>query len=192
MVKEITGHILKSIEKILADVNQEDVKKFIDKIINSKNIFIVGAGRSGMVAKAFAMRLMHLGFNVYVVGETITPSVKPEDLVIAISGSGKTTSTLTVTQTAKKYGASIISVTSYEDSPIAQLSDCIVKIKGREGLLSNDYTLRQLSGEHEPLSPLGTLFELSSMIFLDSVIAELMRLLNKKEKDLREKHANLE
>lgn len=192
MVKEVTKQIVESIDKILADVNQDDVKKFIDKIIHSRTIFLVGAGRSGLAARAFAMRLMHLGFNVHVVGETITPSVKPGDLVIAVSGSGKTSSTLTVAKTAKEYGIGVISVTSYEDSPLAQLSDCIVKIKGRESLLSNDYTSRQLTGEHEPLSPLGTLFELSSMIFLDSVITKLMRIYNKREQDLRGNHANLE
>lgn len=192
MVKETTKHILENVEKILAGVNQEDAKRFIDKIVHSKNIFLTGAGRSGLVAKAFAMRLMHLGFNVYVAGETITPSVKPEDLVIAISGSGKTISTLTVAQTAKKYGTGVVCITSFEDSPLARVSDCIVKIRGRESLLSNDYTSRQLTGEHEPLTPLGTLFELSSMVFLDSVITELMKICNKREKDLREKHANLE
>jgi 6-phospho-3-hexuloisomerase len=192
MVSEIVKSIIENVGKILSEVDENEVKKFIEKIKNSKNIFVVGAGRSGLVAKAFAMRLMHLGFNVFVVGETITPSVKSSDLVIAVSGSGKTTSTLAVAKTANDFGVSIISVTSYENSPLAQLSDCTVKIRGRGGLLSDDYTSRQLTGEHEPLSPLGTLFEISAMVFLDSVITELMKIYNKKEKDLSEKHANLE
>jgi len=192
MVKDIVKNILENIGKILSEVDETEVKKFIEKIIHSRNIFLVAAGRSGLVARAFAIRLMHLGFNVYVIGETVTPSVKPGDLVIAISGSGKTSSTLVVAKTAKEQGLGVISVTSYEDSPLAQLSDCIVKIKGRRGLLSNDYNSRQLTGEHEPLTPLGTLFELSSLIFLDSVIAQLMKIYNKKEQDLSEKHANLE
>jgi 6-phospho-3-hexuloisomerase len=192
MVSEIVKSIIENVGKILSEVDENEVKKFIEKIKNSKNIFVVGAGRSGLVVKAFAMRLMHLGFNVFVVGETITPSVKSSDLVIAVSGSGKTTSTLAVAKTAKDFGVSIISVTSYENSPLSQLSDCTVKIRGRGGLLSDDYTSRQLTGEHEPLSPLGTLFEISAMVFLDSVITELMKIYNKKEKDLSEKHANLE
>jgi len=192
MVKNIIKNILENIDKILSEVDQTEIKKFIETLIHSRNIFLVAAGRSGLVARAFAIRLMHLGFNVYVVGETVTPSVKPGDLVIAISGSGKTSSTLVVAKTAKEQGLAVISITSYEDSPLAQSSDFIVKIKGRGGLLSNDYTSRQLTGEHEPLTPLGTLFELSSLIFLDSVIAQLMKIYNKKEQDLREKHANLE
>ena len=39
---------------------------------------------------AFAMRLMHLGFVVYVIGDVTTPSINEDDCLIAISGSGET------------------------------------------------------------------------------------------------------
>ncbi len=144
-----------------------------------------------MVGKAFAMRLMHLGFRVYVVGESITPSVKPGDLLIAISGSGKTASTLTVVETAKKLETTVATITSYDDSPIAKLSDCVVTIKGRaKGELKRDYISGQLTGAHEPLTPLGSLFELATMIFLDSVITKLMKIYEEDERDLKKRHAN--
>lgn len=47
------------------------IDEFIFALEDAKNIFVMGAGRSGFVAKAFAMRLMHLGYNVYVVGKTV-------------------------------------------------------------------------------------------------------------------------
>lgn len=192
MVKEITREILANIEKTLASVESSEVSAFIEKITNAKNIFIFGAGRSGLIAKTFAMRLMHLGFNTYVIGETITPSVKEGDLLIAISGSGKTNSTLAIAKTAKDLGVKIASITSFEDSPLAEISDCIVKISGRIIASNSDYASRQLAGEHEPLTPMGTLFELSTMIFLDTVITKIMRLCKKEEEDMRKKHANLE
>jgi len=189
ILKEITKRIMANMDKL----NEEEIKEFIDNIVKSKNIFIVGAGRSGLVGRAFAMRLMHLGFNVYVIGETITPSVKKDDLLIAISGSGRTSSTLSVVETAKEMGIRIISVTSHKDSPIAKLSDVVVKIPGTEEIKSSyNYVSSQLTGEHEPLTPLGSMFELSTMLFLDSLIAKLMSILKKREKDLRERHANLQ
>jgi 6-phospho-3-hexuloisomerase len=45
---------------------------------------------------------------------------------------------------------------------------------------------------HEPLTPLGSLFELSTMIFLDSVITKLMRIYEEGERDLKKRHANIE
>ena len=47
-------------------------------------------------------------------------------------------------------------------------------------------------GIHEPLAPLGTLFEDTVMVFLDSVVVELMERLGKTEEDLRAVHANIE
>jgi 6-phospho 3-hexuloisomerase len=77
-----------------------------------RKILVVGAGRSGLVGKAFAMRLMHLGFNIYVMGETITPAFGVGDLVFVISGSGSTTLPLTVAKMAKSLGAKVLAVTS--------------------------------------------------------------------------------
>ncbi len=45
------------------------IEQVIEALQNAKSVFVLGAGRSGFVAKSFAMRLMHCGFNVYVVGE---------------------------------------------------------------------------------------------------------------------------
>lgn len=192
MVIKTAKEINKMIKEVLDKLNEKQVEKFMQKLIHSRNIFVSGAGRSGLVGKAFAMRLMHLGFNVYVVGETITPPVKPGDLLIAISGSGKTSSTLTTVKTAKKSKTMVVTITSFKDSPIAKLSDDIVVIRGREMKGKEpDYISGQLTGAHEPLTPLGGLFELSTMIFLDSVITKLMRLYEEGERDLKKRHANL-
>jgi len=180
------------IKEVLDRLNEKQVEKFMQNLIHSRNIFVSGAGRSGLVGKAFAMRLMHLGFYVYVVGETITPPVKPGDLLIAISGSGKTSATLTTVETAKKLKTTVVAITSFKDSPIAKLADCTIVIRGREMKgKERDYISGQLTGAHEPLTPLGGLFELVTMIFLDSVITKLMRLYEEGERDLQKRHANI-
>ncbi len=193
MVIKTAKEINKMIKEVLDKLNEKQVNEFMQKLVHSRNIFVAGAGRSGLVGRAFAMRLMHLGFNVYVVGETISPPVKPGDLLIAISGSGKTSATLTTVKTAKEIKATIVVITSFKDSPIAKLADSIVVIGGREMKgMKHDYISGQLTGAHEPLTPLGGLFELSTMIFLDSVITKLMKLYEEGEMDLKKRHANIE
>ena len=76
------------IRSIADTISDDDVGKFITELLNANRIYVIGAGRSGLVAKAFAMRLMHLGFHAYVVGETITPALKTGDLMVIFSGSG--------------------------------------------------------------------------------------------------------
>ena len=185
------------IEKVAEKLNKEQVARFIDILVDAykrgAKVLVMGAGRSGLVGKAFAMRLMHLGFNVYVLGETITPSIGKGDIVVAISGSGRTKLIVTAAEAAKKVGATVAAITSYPDSPLGQLADIVVEIPGRTKFAPDiDYFARQILGIHEPLAPLGTLFEDTALAFLDGVVVELMHRLGKNEADLRAKHANIE
>jgi 6-phospho-3-hexuloisomerase len=191
---EISTNIKNTVQTI--DDKQVDqlVELLIDGLKSNRRIFVVGAGRSGLVVRAFAMRLMHLGFEVFVVGETITPAVTKKDILIAISGSGITKLVVESSRIAKEeVDATLVVITSYPDSPLAQLADLVVEIRGRTKITEqNDYIQRQIKGEHSPLTPLGTLFESTVLAFLDGLIAELMEKTGKGEKELRERHAIIE
>ncbi|RUM47336.1 MAG: 6-phospho-3-hexuloisomerase [Hyperthermus sp.] len=185
------------IDRVAERLNAGQVEKLLDALISSykrrAKVLVMGAGRSGLVGKAFAMRLMHLGFNVYVLGETITPSIGRGDLVVAISGSGRTKLIVTAAEAAKKVEATVAAITSYPESPLGQLADIVVEVPGRTKSAPDiDYFARQILGIHEPLAPLGTLFEDTALAFLDGIVVELMNRLGKKEDDLRAKHANIE
>ncbi|HIJ15563.1 MAG TPA: SIS domain-containing protein, partial [Methanosphaera sp.] len=86
---DAVSDILENVSKITQTVSQDEINQMIDMIVNVDHVFIMGLGRSGLVAKAFGMRLMHLGLNVYIVGETITPAITDKDCLVAISGSGE-------------------------------------------------------------------------------------------------------
>ncbi|WP_455369013.1 6-phospho-3-hexuloisomerase [[Eubacterium] cellulosolvens] len=187
--------ITKGVEKTLSKISHKQVENMINMLLwaKYKHILIIGVGRSGLIGKAFAMRLMHLDFDVYVMGETITPAIGHGDLIIAISGSGSTKLAVTAAEIGKEVGARIIAVTSHPNSDLGKIADHVVQIRGRTKIAKEkDYFLRQLTGVHEPLAPLGTIFELSTMIFFDSLIAELIKRLGKSEGELRRKHATIE
>jgi len=189
--------ILSGARKAMTELDLEKVEKFIKLILasRSKKIFVVGQGRSGFVGRAFALRLMNMGLTVYFLGETITPAAGKDDLLIAISGSGTTKITLTASSTAKDIGAQVVAVTSYPESPLGDLADLVMPIGGRTKLgwpKEEDYMVRQILGESETLSPLGSIFENNCMVFLDSMVVELMHRLGKNEDELRKLHTTLE
>jgi len=193
-VKEVSGLILSNIKEIIDQIDEGEIEGMVREIMESRDrkILLLGSGRSGFVGKAFALRLMHLGFNVYVSGETITPALSPDDLVIAISGSGVTRTVVTQAEVAKEIGARVIAITSHPDSPLAKIADRLVLVKGRSKIdVEPDYERRQIIGRFDP-TPLGTMFELSAMVFLDCVIVDLIRRLGISELDLRKKHATVE
>lgn len=181
------------IKKLATKLDTKSVTFLVNAILGSKKIFLMGAGRSGLAAKAFAMRLMHMGFNVYVVGETTTPAVQPDDLVIAVSGSGETPSIASLGAIAKKIGSKLACITSNKDSTIGSNSDIVVVVPGRpkEDIVLEDYHERRMVG-YPQLAPLGTIFEISALVFLDAVISELMVRTGADEAELKKRHTVFE
>jgi 6-phospho-3-hexuloisomerase len=195
--KAAAEEIVAGIQSSIKELDMKDVERLIELLLESKDkkIFIVGMGRSGFVARAFALRLMNLGFNVYFLGETITPAAEKDDVLIAISGTGATKMVLTASTAAKEICAKVIAITSFPESPLGQMADHIITIKGRTKIgwpREEDYLARQIIGEREPLTPLGSVFENNCMVFLDSLVVELMHRLGRTEEDLKRRHATIE
>ena len=187
----------------IAELSKEASKKIIRQgakikvVINllmqayrtNKRLFVMGRGRSGLVGEAFAMRARHLNFHAHVIGESTTPAVRSDDLVVAISGSGVTSTNIALCRTIIKIGAKIIAITSDINSPLGRLADIAIDLPGREDTeVIEDYDKRRLTGE-PPLVPLGTLFEINTLIFLDSLICELMLQTETTEEEMKRRHA---
>jgi 6-phospho-3-hexuloisomerase len=187
-MESIAGRVRKEADSL----NRSEVNTFVAEIMaihkDRRRIYLLGEGRSGLVGRAFAMRLMHVGFDVNVFGEVVTPAVREKDLVIAVSGTGETTTVNEIARIAKQHGARIVAVTSNVDSSLGKLAANVVTIRGRTEADDVSFLERQVTGVSISLTPLGTLFELNSLVFLDSVIAGLIGALDKKEEELAERH----
>ncbi|WP_410509212.1 6-phospho-3-hexuloisomerase [Methanosarcina hadiensis] len=186
--------IVDNINEVIKLLDREAIKNMLQKILDGERIFVMGAGRSGLVAKAFGMRLMHLGFTVYVVGETTTPAVGQKDIVIAISGSGETRSIADLGKIVKDIGSTLITVTSKKESTLGRISDITMVLPSKT---KNDHDAggsleKNMRGDYKNLPPLGTSFEITSLVFLDSVIAQLITLIGATESELKARHTNIE
>ncbi|TFG67923.1 MAG: SIS domain-containing protein, partial [Methanomassiliicoccus sp.] len=151
--------------------------KFVDAIMESRRIFIYGVGRSGLIAKAFAIRLVQMGLEVYFVGETITPIVEEGNLVIIVSHTGETMSAIQTANIVRRVGARVITITANAHSKLASASNLVMLIHPPK------------DDDRKTLAPLGTLFENATLIYLDSMVARLMEKLGQSEGSLRKRHA---
>ena len=172
--------IIDKISGILAATDEEYNIRLTNMLDNANRIFVSGAGRSGLVCKFFAMRLMHSGYSVSVVGEIVTPSIKRGDLLIIISGSGETEQLIAFTKKAREVGASILLITTKADSTIGDMADAVFQI-GRPDLYGKVVGM-----------PMGTTFELSTLSFLESLISHIIHEKGIREEVMRTRHANLE
>lgn len=173
-------HIEAAVRKTL-QVPKADVDALLAALQPARRVFLYGRGRSGFVARAFAVRLMHLGYQTYVIGETITAPVQRDDVVILVSGTGETYPVVMTAELGRRQGATVIAVTASRDSQIARLAHVVVPIIPPAG-----------NGERARLAPLGTLFETSAWLFFDAVVALLMEKLGETEASMRRRHATLE
>lgn len=146
----------------------------------SKRIFVAGAGRSGLIGRFFTMRLMHGGYQAYIVGEIVTPSIQKGDLLIVISGSGETETMIAYVKKAKQQGAQIALITTKGSSTIGDMSDFVFQIGTPE-------QYGRIVG-----MPMGTTFELSTLLFLEATISHVIHVKKIPEEQMRTRHANLE
>jgi 6-phospho-3-hexuloisomerase len=99
--------ILDKLTGILA-VTDNKSAQLLDLVEKAGRTFIGGAGRSLLVSRFFAMRLVHAGYNVNMIGEVVTPAIKSGDLLVLVSGSGVTETLLQFVKKAKSVGAKLV------------------------------------------------------------------------------------
>lgn len=175
--------ILDEIKGIAESIDIKEYKEVSKLIRESGSIFLTGQGRSGLAAKMFAMRLVHLGFKTYVVGETITPAIQKGDLLIACSGSGETKKVILDSKISKEVGAKVFVFSADISSILATLADYTVIFPGS----TNKYSKKSRSIQFG-----GSLFEQSLLIILDSFIYYLQMSLGIDDREMKRTHTNLE
>jgi 6-phospho-3-hexuloisomerase len=176
VVKNSVYESLKLIQETLKAINWKDFTDLADMISKVKRTFVVGAGRSGLVARSFGMRLMHAGLQAYIPGETITPAIYKDDMLVAISCTGETGYTNYLVKRGKEHGSKIIAFTSDRNSNLAKIADktFIIPAEGSNIVLK------------------AATFEHTTSICLDAVFNVLKDRLKIDIETYKLKHANLE
>ena len=172
-IREMLTAVLDENRSLVQSLSDTAAQDFIRRILHARCIFFSAQGRAGFILRCFCMRLMHLGFTVYFCGETITPAITGDDLLIVLSGSGETPSTLESVKSAKKYRAKTYGILGNTESRIASAVDESIFIPGTTKLCRE--------GEPQSLQMAGSLFEQSAFVFLEAIVLEIYQ---KRKKDV--------
>jgi len=183
-IRKTISQILDEMGRMLDQVPLEGAERLAEEVLKADRVYVAGGGRSGLMARAFAMRLMHLGLTSYAVGETTTPAIRSGDLLLACSASGETHVTVLVSRVAQEAGARVFAITAIPDSPMARLADETIVIPAP--------SKRVARWSERSVQYGGSLFEQALLVLLDAVSAEIGRRLGKRPQDLDSRHANLE
>ncbi len=166
-----------------AKIDEREMAGLAGHFGHADRVFVAGAGRSGLVLRMAAMRLMHLGMTVHVAGDTTTPAISSGDLLLVASGSGTTSGVVKSAETAAKAGARIAAFTTNPDSPLAGLADALVIIPAAQKTDHGSSVSRQYS---------GSLFEQVLFLATEALFQSLWDNVDEPAEQLWLRHANLE
>lgn len=188
MPNPVKKHIQAMLRELSA-LNERTDAAATERLINAMHaapvVFIAGAGRSGLLAKCAAMRLMHLGKPAHVAGETTTPAIQTGQMLVAVSGSGETGSMVHLAKTARNRGAMVALITAAPDSSLSRLADVVVR-------LAAPHPKATATDSVPTFQPMSNFFEQGAFLLLEAIVIELMNRMGEIEENMRARHANLE
>lgn len=185
LYEDLYRHQLDEHKKVFEKQNIEELEHFLDAIVDSNRIFVMGVGREGIAARAFSMRLMHLGKEVHWIWDDTTPGMTEGDLFIAVNGSGKIGHIHYVVEKAKETGAKIAVVTGTPKEKTPTLADNILFIPA--------YVFNGTDERCVPsIQPMGALFEQHCFLLYDIIIMLLEKRMKKTHEEMEARHRNIE
>jgi len=181
---ELANRALDELRAVFAALSPEATETLVREALRANRLALYGVGREGLMMKAFAMRLFHLGLDAHVVGDMTTPPLEAGDLLLVSAGPGSFSTVLALMGVAEGAGARTLVVTAQPGGEAAARADAVVHLPAQ--------TMADDTGEVPSVLPMGTLFEAAQLLFFEFAVLELRSRLGRSPEDLRRRHTNLE
>ncbi|HEY6238137.1 MAG TPA: SIS domain-containing protein [Thermoplasmata archaeon] len=170
-------YIGERVTQSLEAIDPNLIRSIVDTLLKAPSIFVYGAGRSGIIGRAFAMRLVQTGLTAFVIGESVTPIVRKGDAVFILSNRGESYSSMQTANIVRREGAELIVVTARAGSKLSHAASVLIPLRFPEDATRAVY------------APLGTLFESAALRLTDALIAEIALARGETEESMRARHA---
>ena len=179
---ELKSTVISEIDDVLTSVDETSLDIMIDMIQSSNKIVVAGAGRMGYSIKCFGMRLGHMGYNAWTLGDSTVPQIGKGDLLIVASGSGETQTIYDIVLKAKQNLAKVVLITTKKESKMASSSDHLVLMNAVSAFI----------GDRGTIQPMKTYVEQSLLILLDITALKIMQETGETNFTMSKRHSLLE
>lgn len=154
------------------------------ELATAARIACYGVGREGLMMRALAMRLYHMGRDAHVVGDMSCPPVGPGDLLLVSAGPGGFSTVNGLIGVARAAGARVGVVTAQPQGSAAQMADRVLVIPAQT--MAND------QGAAVSVLPMGSLYEAAQYLTFELLVLALRDRLGVAPEAMRARHTNLE
>lgn len=165
-------------------IDEASVAAFVEALASAKRIVVHGVGREGLMMRAFAMRLYHMGLDAHVVGDMTTPPVDEGDLLVVSAGPGTFSTVAALVGVAAGAGAQTACVTAQPGGAVPAACDLVLTLPAQT--MAND------RGTTASVLPMGSLYEGVQYIAFELVVLLLRERLGVSPEAMRARHTNLE
>jgi len=169
---------------VLSAVRDEQVDSLRTALVAAPYILTYGVGREGLVMRSFAMRLMHLGLPVGVVGDMTAGPLTPNSLFVCSAGPGHFSTVAALMEVARNSGAGVALFTAHPESPLVQRATHVIETPA--------HTLTGSRTGAASRQIMGSVYEQSLWVLLDCVIWQMAQELGRPQSDMAQRHTNME
>lgn len=132
VVKKVFDSSIAAINDTFDIMNRKEFEKALDAILSANKIMFCGVGDAALVAKEAYQKFTRIGQNCYNsidcdIQLILSSQLNKNDVLIAISYSGRSQSVVKAVKIAKKSGVKVIAITNFPISPLTKKSDIILQ-----------------------------------------------------------------
>ena len=167
----------------VAAVDDAAIEPTVSAIAGAERVMLYGCGREGLVMRALAMRMHHLGLTVCMQGDMNAFPLGPGDLFLCAAGPGELATASALCGVARDAGATVVVITAEPDGATSALADELLVIPAQT--MANDVG-------SDAVLPMGSLFEGAMFLVFEVLVLRLRETLGESAETMRERHTNME
>jgi 6-phospho-3-hexuloisomerase len=184
-LQDLATRAAAEIRDAVAAVDPAALDGLVEDLAAARRVVCHGVGREGLMMRALAMRLYHLGLDAHVVGDMACPPVGPGDLLLVSAGPGAFSTVSALIGVARAAGARIACVTAQPQGAAPQAADRVFLIPAQT--MANDRGTAATS-----VLPMGSLYEGAQYLAFELLVLALRDRLKVAPDAMRARHTNLE
>lgn len=175
--------LLEELRPGLSDEVLAQLKPLAEALAGARRILCHGVGREGLMMKALAMRLYHLGCDAHVVGDMTAPPVAAGDVLFVSAGPGEFSTIAALAGIAKDSGAKVICITAEPGGRVPGQADLTIHLPAQT--MASD-------AQATSILPMGSLYEALMFLFFELLVLDLRDFMSVAPETMRANHTNLE
>ncbi|WP_138419937.1 MurR/RpiR family transcriptional regulator [Aquibacillus sediminis] len=133
----ITNNNIQSLHDTLHLLNQDQLKKAYNYLVDAKKIDFYGVGSSYLIAYDAIQKFTRINkicsaFSDFHMQKVSAINLSDQDVAVAISYSGETPHIIDCVKIAQSRGAKVIAITKYADTSLSKMADAVLFVAAKE------------------------------------------------------------